>query len=837
MNAGYHATGFRLAACGLWLAALAAVLPAAQWTVMVYMCADNGMSDQSYIDLAEMTRAGSTDAVSIIAQVDRPEYDSLPRPRRYQVASGRLELLGEMPELDMADPANLADFVRFCRNDYPADKYLLVLWDHGNGWPESLAAKNRDCPSDSRLGNPGLSRSSPQPAILYDASPEPGTVPAISASEIRDCPKVPPQPAILYDASSGKALGVAGGGLREALVEVRNILGRKVGILAMDACLMQMIEVAWEVRDCAEVMVASEDLQPFNGFPYDTFFQTLVANPDLNAREYARLLPDLFARSYTGGSQGTEAVTLSSLDLTRLEPAVADLKAVLDTVSALAQDESSQRARREAQTFACEYGLPNRFNDNVDLADFLTRTNPARGRLLDRLVLASASNDPSLAGASGVAVWFPDNYLALKARHQEYAGLEFCTASGWLHFLNCFFAADEVKPSPVRVTAGRIGRRNDFRLNWSRSFDLAPVAYQVERVTEIVDVFNDPVENPAFWDTSGFTLQTFQGRSVFSSGVGDTLNSTLTLRTPLTVDGDALVSFSIWRNTRETTDTLGSITRDVCYLDVASPDMTRTRPEFGIVSPEHGTRGHDPNSPRIRYRVPGTPATRLTWVPVDSFYGFAPFWQRARLILRPPDNGWPDPGLQLRFRFRTCSGPHVAGVYLDSIAVQSLSPDWDMARTRREFGSVSPDAPGLRSQRLGFSPTPDTWRTVFNTAQGDAFYLVTPVDSFGNVGFVSEPVRVAVPDYAAPYSLPSPIVLAGGFATAQLVLDYPEDLTPDVAIFTLSGELVRRLPGVTSSRVPWDLNNAQGRPVAAGIYLVVVQAGGFSRQGCIAVVR
>ena len=110
---------------------------------MVYMAADNGMSDQSYIDLLEMAQVGSTSEVNVVVQVDHPETDSWPRPRRLRVEPNHLQLLAELPELDMADPATLTDFVRFSHNQYPAENYLLVLWDHGNGWQLATKAEVR----------------------------------------------------------------------------------------------------------------------------------------------------------------------------------------------------------------------------------------------------------------------------------------------------------------------------------------------------------------------------------------------------------------------------------------------------------------------------------------------------------------------------------------------------------------------------------------------------------------------------------------------------------------------------------------------------------------------
>jgi len=732
---GRHALWPLVAGCLL----LVAPCVAAKWTAMIYMGADNGMSDQSYVDLLEMTQVGSSADVNIIVQVDHPASDSWPGARRLRIEKGRTSLLDELGELDMADPGTLRDFVRFARDLYPAENYLLVLWDHGSGWQKDQGAHRSRSPLDR------------------DGS-------------------------LLYDQSSGHAMSVAGGDLKRATAEVRLALGRSVSVLAFDACLMQMLEVMYEVKDAAEIGVGTEDLMPFNGFPYQEFLSRLVNQPTQSPRAYAAALPQLFVNAYSQGSQGDEEVTLSALDLTRLGPAVQALNALLREDIASAANEGFHAARRTCQTFSCEHVPPLPSDDNIDLLDFLDKApwpSLATGKtdspydLFQKAVLTCAGRG-IVAGARGIAVWFPDNYLALKLNHSAYRNLTFSRECGWLYFLDCFFSADDIKPLPVtrvELQSNCIGGHNDFLLKWPSAYDMAPVSYEVREISSPAVILDDPAENLDRWLADGFLLtseRAWSGNYSFYSGVGNNLENKLTLLAPLRLPHGGLLSFFAWYNTNETMDTTGTMHRDICYLE-GSADPT-------------------------------------AWTVLDSLYGENDAWQECRYYLPDTSAYW------LRFRFKTGSGPHVTGVYIDNIQVQAFG-DW-----RR----VTPG-----------TGTCDSSYYVFNALRDTFYYAVTPSDSFGNLGFVSPLLRVAVPRYAEPYSLPAPIT--GG--SAVLICDYPSDETPDILIYTLNGELVASLPDVKARRVPWNVTNDKNKPLAAGLYLVVVKGWKFRSIGRIAVVR
>ncbi len=134
--------------------ALLSTIPAtsasnAKWTIMVYLDGDNDLEAAALIDLKEMEYVGSTDEVNIIVLVDRAEdyYEeglegyldvgSWSDTRIYYVVrdtSSRIgsRLIKSLGERDMGDPDTLRDFIKYTVSNYPADHYMLVIWDHGS---------------------------------------------------------------------------------------------------------------------------------------------------------------------------------------------------------------------------------------------------------------------------------------------------------------------------------------------------------------------------------------------------------------------------------------------------------------------------------------------------------------------------------------------------------------------------------------------------------------------------------------------------------------------------------------------------------------------------------
>jgi len=236
-----------------------------RWTVLVYMNGDNNLERYALADLNELEQVGGSGEVEVLVQLDRcPGYDSSngdwTGARRYRLLpdgeSGRIgsELLAELGEVDMGSPATLADFVRWGQALLPAERSALVIWGHGTGW--------------------------------LPAPPLPGVRPAVS-----------------IDDTNGS--GLSPQELAQALA------GTRLDLVLLDACLMSMVEVGYELRGPG-VMVASQDSPPATGYPYHRFLGELTSDPSMSTPAAASLLVDLLVAEQ-GSSVEAAAVDLAQM--------------------------------------------------------------------------------------------------------------------------------------------------------------------------------------------------------------------------------------------------------------------------------------------------------------------------------------------------------------------------------------------------------------------------------------------------------------------------------------------------------------------------------------------
>jgi hypothetical protein len=120
-----------------------AATPKAAWTIMVFLNADNNLEVFGLKDFHEMAQVGSSDKVNIIVQMDRtPGYATTAsdwkQTLRFRVAKGMEPLprnaVMDLGEVNMGEGKTLVDFIKWSMSAYPAEKYMLVIWDHGDGW-------------------------------------------------------------------------------------------------------------------------------------------------------------------------------------------------------------------------------------------------------------------------------------------------------------------------------------------------------------------------------------------------------------------------------------------------------------------------------------------------------------------------------------------------------------------------------------------------------------------------------------------------------------------------------------------------------------------------------
>jgi hypothetical protein len=120
--------------------------------------------------------------------------------------------------------------------------------------------------------------------------------------------------AICSDDGSGHSLDTIE--LGRVLAEAERILGQRVDLMGMDACLMANLEVAYQARDHVNYIVASEENEPNDGWPYTEVLQKLVDEPDMATADFGAHIVDAYIKSYANTHY---TVTQSAVDLSRVE--------------------------------------------------------------------------------------------------------------------------------------------------------------------------------------------------------------------------------------------------------------------------------------------------------------------------------------------------------------------------------------------------------------------------------------------------------------------------------------------------------------------------------------
>jgi hypothetical protein len=423
------------AASSLPAAAGSSVTPGQTWTVMLYQDADDKVLEQDiFIDFNEAERVGSSDRVNIVAQLDRyvggfrGDGDWTDTRRFYLQRDDNLDAIRSpsesIGEVDMSNPQVLADFVTWAIQNYPADKYVLIMSDHGMGWPGGWTD-----PEPSGSGRQNL----PIVRAIGDA---------MYLNEI--------------DA---------------ALQAVRDQTGLDAfELVGMDACLMGHMEVFAALAPHARFAAASQEVEPAVGWAYTAFLGDLVNNPDVTGRELGQSIVDSYivedqrvtdanARAQFVGRGGISAqqlaaqleqtVTLAAVDLSQMPAAMEGLNQFSLYLQNMDQ-RAVAKARNYAQPFTSIFGqnVPASYIDLAHFSALLVQETGDQGLrtavenmfgAFQNTVVAEKSGAKK-PGATGLSIYFPNSQLygSAAAGPASYVPISerFAGASLWDEFLN-----------------------------------------------------------------------------------------------------------------------------------------------------------------------------------------------------------------------------------------------------------------------------------------------------------------------------------------------------------------------------------------------------------------
>ena len=380
-----------------WLFGKPAPKAPAEWTIMVFSSAKNDLERFLLADINEMELIGSTDKVNIVVEVGRMEgYDSSDGNwtgvRRYLIQKDSnmtkmgSKLIQDLGMIDQGDWRNLAAFGKWAKAAYPAKKYMLIVSNHGSGWEKGVTR--------TVVENKGIS----------------------------------------YDEQSGNHINTPQLGL--ALKEIG-----KVDLFSTDACLMQMAEVVYEIKDYTDFIVGSEETEPGDGYTYNDLLGPLTARPAMTPQELGKLTVDAYSNHYDKINQGyTQALARSS--------AVNGLVPVTNAFVGAVMASGEKALAKSAKGAAIAYAM----DENKDMYDFTRRVVEgsqnaevkAKGQALmnyitNTLVLHNRTRDSQgsywsgpveYTLSKGMAAYFPGSTLG-----NGYNELAWAKASNWDEFV------------------------------------------------------------------------------------------------------------------------------------------------------------------------------------------------------------------------------------------------------------------------------------------------------------------------------------------------------------------------------------------------------------------
>ncbi|MEN6583202.1 MAG: clostripain-related cysteine peptidase [Armatimonadota bacterium] len=365
------------------------------WTVLVYLDADNDLESAGINNFNQMEKVGSTKDSRIIVQIDRKEgYDTTngdwTGTRRYLItrdtntqimASVRLDdpALGEK---DMANTQTLRDFVEWGMQNFPADHYCLVLWDHGSGW------------------------------------------------EIRSSSILPQYKYIIADDTSYSGMNVTQ--IPQALE------GLHMDVIAFDACMMQQLEVAYQMRNSADYMTGSAAPEPSSGYNYSTWLAHIGSTT--SPVRLCQTIVDRYAAAYPAPYQG---ITQSAIDLGRISN-------VADAASSFAQALISsgegnwtkvKTARESALDYSvCANGIERysldlidyayKCNINIGTAQIQSAYTDLQSAVSDAII--AETHNPDTSNAHGLAIYVPSP----RAYDSRYLQLDLAQDTSWDEWLD-----------------------------------------------------------------------------------------------------------------------------------------------------------------------------------------------------------------------------------------------------------------------------------------------------------------------------------------------------------------------------------------------------------------
>lgn len=327
----------------------------AKYTVIVYMVGSDLESDGNAgtTDLTEMMQVGSNTNLKVVVETGGANKDGWRTIKRRLINQGSETELSDLGNLNMGDPATLQDFITWAIANYPADKYALIMWDHGGG-------------AIGGFGN---------------------------------------------DENSGDKLDLAE--ISQALSAAKTQTEASFDLIGFDACLMATLETASIMSSFGNYMVASEELEPGHGWDYAAILSAIKSNTDISGTVLSQTIADSYkSHAQTESPSSAPEITLSVIDLSKISDVVTSLESLATAAGTNLQNsgQSAWSTIADGRSKAEDYGGETDMADLKHIAQNITTAYPTEANALiaaiDQAVLYKI-NGTARPNANGLSIFLP----------------------------------------------------------------------------------------------------------------------------------------------------------------------------------------------------------------------------------------------------------------------------------------------------------------------------------------------------------------------------------------------------------------------------------------------
>lgn len=228
-----------------------------QATVFVYMNGSDLESEdgEATEDLCEMLAANISSQVNVLVETIGTKSWSKrlgiasDHTQRYKAEAGNLVLVDDsLGQLDCTSPDTLADFISWGAENYPANRYILIFWDHGAG---------------------------PVYGFGYDEHQSEDSV--LTIDEIQTAIR---QSGIYFD------------------------------IIGMDSCIMSSLELCCAMYNYCDYMILSEDFESGYGWSYTGWLNALSENTSISSEKLGKIIVDDMIADNEENGEGSSTLAL-----------------------------------------------------------------------------------------------------------------------------------------------------------------------------------------------------------------------------------------------------------------------------------------------------------------------------------------------------------------------------------------------------------------------------------------------------------------------------------------------------------------------------------------------